>query len=124
MEVSVMKRGQDCMHVVLSTWVLLCPWVLKLAGVAGAAAWGTALVGAALMLLVAPQLLAPKAWEEVTTAVLGLALVVAPWMLDFSNRTGPACSAVIAGILMVTLGGWRFAGDRLWIEWRRGRQAV
>jgi len=119
-----MKRGQDCMHVVLSTWVLLCPWVLKLAGVAGAAAWGTALVGAALMLLVAPQLLAPKAWEEVTTAVLGLALVVAPWMLDFSNRTGPACSAVIAGILMVMLGGWRFAGDRLWIEWRRGRQAV
>ena len=101
-----MKRRQDWTHVVLGSWVLLSPWVLKLTAAQGFAAWGTSLLGAALLALAAPRLLGPKAWEEATTTLLGLTLLVSPWLLDFTGQTAPTLSAVIAGMLAVSIGVW------------------
>jgi len=107
----------------LGAWVLLSPWVLKLAGAHGVAAWATALVGAVLLALSAPILLVPKAWEHATTTLLGLALLVSPWSLDYSGQTGPVCSAVIAGVLIAGLGLPRLTGEDILIQWRRRGQA-
>jgi len=122
-EVSVMKRVQECTHVMLCAWVLLSPWVLKLTDVQGVAAWARALVGAALLALSAPILLVPKAWEHVTTTLLGLALLVCPWLLEYSGRTGPVCSAVIAAVLIAGLGLSRLTREDLLIQWQRRGQA-
>jgi len=118
-----MKRVQECTHVMLGAWVLLSPWVLKLTDVQGVAAWATALVGAALLALSVSVLLVPKAWERATTTLLGLALLVSPWLLDYSGQTGPVCSAVIAGVLIAGLGLSRLRREDLFIQWRRRGQA-
>ena len=114
-----MKRIQECKYLMLGAGVLLSPWVLKLTQVRGVAAWSTALVGAAVLALSAPILLVPKAWEHAMTTLLGLALLVSPWLLDFSGHTGPVCGAVIAGALIVRLGLSRLAGEDFSIQWRR-----
>lgn len=119
-----MKRIQECTYVMLGAWVLVSPWLLKLSDVRGVAAWATALVGGALLALSAPILLVPKAWEHATTALLGLPLLVFPWMLDFSNPTGPVGSAVTAAVLIVGLGLARLAGEDFSIQWRRRGPAV
>jgi len=118
-----MKRVQECTYVILGAWVLLSPWVLKLTDVQGVAAWATALVGAALLALSVSVLLVPKAWEHATTTLLGLALLVSPWLLDYSGQTGPVCSAVIAGVLIAGLGLSRLRREDLFIQWRRRGQA-
>ena len=116
-----MKRRQDWMHVVLGSWVLLSPWVLRLTAAQGFAAWGTSLLGAALLALAAPRLLGPKAWEEATTTLLGIILLVSPWILDFTGQTAPTVSAVIAGVLAVAIGMWPQVSKPGGIRWRRRR---
>jgi hypothetical protein len=118
-----MKRQQEWMHVVLGSWVLLSPWVLKLTTAHGVAAWCTSLLGTALLALAAPRVLGPKVWEEASTALLGLALLVSPWILDFTGQTGPTVSAVIAGLLAVALGMWPWLSESGGIHWRRPHNA-
>jgi len=115
-----MKQRHDWLNLGLGSWVLVFPWVLKLSHGHDVATWGTALLGATLITLAAPVVLAPKAWEQVTTIGLGFILLVSPWVLDFSGQTAPTASAVIVGALVVALGAStlernsvRFRGQRL-----------
>lgn len=98
-----MMRQQDWMRVLLGTWVLFSPWVLRLSGAHGEATWDTSLLGAALVALAGPAVLVPKAWEKPTTILLGGVLLVSPWVLDVGGQTGPTSSAVIVAALVVAL---------------------
>jgi hypothetical protein len=52
-------------------------------------------------------------------AVLGLWLLIAPWVLDYQDRTEVVVSHVVAGLLLLTLGAFRLGKPRTspWLSW-------
>lgn len=103
-----MKRWQNGMNVVLGLWVLISPWVLGFSS-APAATWTTAVLGAAIVVFAGTAAFEPKTWEEAITVVLGLAVMVSPWILSFAPGLSPITSAEIAGIVVTVLGIWAIA---------------
>ena len=57
-------------------------------------------------------MLAPKAWEEWTEAILGLWMVISPWALAFSHVREAMYSAVAVGLIVVLLALWTLATDK------------
>jgi hypothetical protein len=65
--------------------------------------------GAALIVIAAPVVLTPKAWEDATTVLLGFALLVSAWVLDFTGtqRRHPVRSSRKRCSWVSGLGPWR-----------------
>jgi hypothetical protein len=56
--------------------------------------------------LAASALYQVQKWEEWTNALVGIWLVVSPWILNFSSNQMPTWNAVIVGILVLCAAGW------------------
>ena len=105
------KHWQDPVNAVLGVALVVSPWVLDYSSetfaMSNAVVIGLALVAAAL-----GAMLAPKAWEEWTEAVLGLWMVISPWMLAFSHVQVAMYVAVAVGLIVVLLALWTLATDK------------
>src|SRR5215813_3702477 len=78
------KHWQDPVNLILGVWLLISPWVLE--HQAEATSTGNAVILGVLIALAAViALFRVKAWEEWTNVVLGVWLVVSPWILGFSD---------------------------------------
>ncbi len=65
-----------------------------------------------------------KHWQDPLSAVLGLWLLVSPWVLGFAEQTTPTVNAVVFGIaLIATAIGATFV-PRAWEEWTEGAIGV
>lgn len=95
------SRSQDMLNAVLGMILIVLPFVLGAQLVSGVqfAAWGigglVALV--AMYLLNSPQNVKAE-WAQV---ILGILLVISPWVLGFDTVTPMAWSAWIIGVLVV-----------------------
>ena len=105
------KHWQDPVNAVLGVALVVSPWVLDFSSetiaTSNAVVIGLALVAAAL-----GAMLAPKAWEEWTEAVLGLWMVISPWMLGYSHVQTAMYVAVGVGLIVVLLALWTLATDK------------
>jgi uncharacterized protein YjeT (DUF2065 family) len=105
------KHWQDPVNAVLGVALVLSPWVLNFSeetfATVNAVAIGLALVAAAL-----GAMLAPKAWEEWTEAVLGLWMIMSPWALAYSHVQMAMYAAVAVGLVVVLLALWTLATDK------------
>jgi multisubunit Na+/H+ antiporter MnhB subunit len=105
------KHWQDPVNAVLGVALVVSPWVLDYSSetfaMSNAVVIGLALVAAAL-----GAMLAPKAWEEWTEAVLGLWMVISPWMLAYSHVQVAMYAAVVVGLIVVLLALWTLATDK------------
>jgi len=115
-----LKHWQDAVNAVLGVWLVLSPWA------AGywddlAASTNAVLIGLALSAAALGAVLAPRAWEEWTEAVLGLWLIVSPWALGFSAVAAAMAVAVATGIIVMALALWTLATDRDYTGWLRDR---
>jgi len=115
------KHWQDAVNAVLGVWLVLSPWALGFQGdvtaVTTAVVIGVLLVAAAL-----GALLVPRAWEEWSEGMLGLMMLVSPWVLGYSARATPMHSAVVTGIVIVSLSAWTLATDKDYRAWMRKAQ--
>jgi hypothetical protein len=78
----------DCYNLVLGTFLFVSPWLFVFArDVARVDVWVTS---ALLVLISIATLVAFAEWEEWASLVLGLWMVVSPWVLGFPSDDGHA----------------------------------
>ncbi len=100
------SRWQDWVSVALGLWLFFSPWLLGVSDVEAAArsGWilGALIVAVALWALASPQ----STYSEWCNSVLGLAALVAPWVVGFADLGGPAWSFVASGLIVMILSVW------------------
>lgn len=96
-------------------WLIASPYVLGVPFAdevqAGAFRWSFVGPGALVLLLAIGGLAAHQTWETGLAGVVGLWLLVSPWITGFSNSPAALLSAVGAGATIVTLGVWAMVTD-------------
>lgn len=117
-----MKHWQDPLNALLGAWLALSPWVLgfqhQMAPTASGVIVGLALIAASL-----GAVFMPRAWEEWSQAILGLWMIVSPWVLDFSSQMDIMRVAVASGIVVLALALWVLATDKDYSAWMHGHTA-
>ena len=59
----------------------------------------------------------PKHWQDVVNAVLGLWVIISPWVLGFEGSSMAMSNAVIVGVLLVATALGAVFVPRAWEEW-------
>jgi hypothetical protein len=103
------SRWQDWCNVVLGTWLFISPWVMQYPADAPAAMWNSHILGVVVFVLAIIALYVPRLWEEGWSTVLGIWLIISPWVLRFSPHHDVTTNTVIVGILVAILAGWAAA---------------
>lgn len=99
------QRWQDWVSLILGIWLFISPWVLGFTSVANAAtnAW---ILGIAVAVVAIIALSMPQLWEEWVNLILGVWLIIAPWVVGFSNMSTPTWNSVILGIIVALVNLW------------------
>ncbi len=105
------NHWQDPVNAALGAALLLSPWAAGYFGETGATT-NAVVVGVALIAASLGAMLMPQAWEEWAEAVLGLWMVLSPWVLGFSHRTEAMFVALVVGMVVVMLSLWTLATDK------------
>lgn len=118
------QRWQDWATLVLGLWIIASPFLLLAPAAAGAPAisgivhWNFYIVGLALAMIGIAALYSRRPWEEWTDVVLGVWLLISPWILAYTSETALKWDAVIVGLVVAVLAAWALTSDR-----REGRPA-
>jgi len=105
------NHWQDAANAVLGAALIGSPWAMGYSD-AMTATINAVVIGLALMAAALGAMLAPKAWEEWTEAILGLWMVLSPWVLAYSQFYLAMLVAVIVGLGVVVLALWTLATDK------------
>lgn len=112
------RRWQDWANLVLGLWLFVSPRALDYSGVT-AAAWNAYVIGAGILVCAVIAARIPKAWEEIINMVLGVWLVLSPFVLGYSGMTEIALHSVLVGILATAFAIWAMSNDqRFYKRWR------
>jgi hypothetical protein len=111
---SLKLHWPDGLNLLLGVWLVVSPWILGFTGVKYAP--GNAyVVGVIIAVAAVSALLAFHEWEEWVNIILGVWLVITPWLFGFgtlapTTETLAAFAAtwnfVIVGLLVVGLAAW------------------
>ena len=105
------RHWQDPVNLILGVWMLISPWVLGYQGET-TAMWNAVVLGILIGAVAIGALAQPKAWEEWANVVLGIWLVISPWVLGFSGMREPMANAVIVGVVRAVLALWTLGTDK------------
>jgi hypothetical protein len=117
-----LKHWQDAVNSVIGVWLVVSPWALGILD-ERIAAGNAVIIGLALAAAALGAMLVPQAWEEWTELLLGLWLIVSPWVLGFSALTNAMWAAVATGIVISALALWTLATDKEYGGWWLDRSA-
>jgi hypothetical protein len=105
-------RWRDWGMLVLAVWLFLSPWILGVTSapadgsgwsVAAWHAWIVAIVIGAVAVWAALRF---AEWHDWVNGVLGVWVVVSPWILGFAALTAAVWNHVVVGLLIVALAAW------------------
>ena len=110
-------RWRDWAMLALGAWLFLSPWILGFtvaAPVEGAdvttgftaAAWNAWILGVVIAAIALWAALQFAEWHDWANGVLGVWLVVSPWILGFSALTAALWNHIVVGVLIVALAAW------------------
>lgn len=102
---------QDWVNLALAVWLFISPWVLGFAGLPGAA-WNAWIVGVGVAVFAIAALVQFARWQEGVTIVLGLWLIISPWVVGYDAYPTPLWNSLIVGILVAALAAWNAAAHR------------
>jgi hypothetical protein len=103
------KRWQDWLNLILGVWLFLSPWLLGYVGTNLTASWNAWILGVALVVFSAIAVSMPQTWEEVINLLIGIWMVISPWVLSFTGARSAESNAVIVGIVAIVLSAWAMA---------------
>lgn len=116
------KRWQDWANLLLGLWLFVSPWMLQYAD--STAAWNAYVMGAGIVVFAAFAAYMPRTWEEVINTLLGVWLVVSPFLLGFAGMAGVALHTVVIGVLVMAFAMWAMFSDRTFYERWHGSHSV
>jgi hypothetical protein len=105
------EQWQDVVNIVFSIWLFISPWVLSYSG-GGAQAWNAWVVGVIVFVLSIASFAQFQRWEEWINMLLGIWLILSPWILRFSTHSRPTSNAVIVGTIVGVLALWNVLDRR------------
>ena len=108
---SSVKHWQDLVNLILGVWMLVSPWILGFQSESGTAA-NAVILGVLIAAVALIASVRAMAWQEWTNLVLGVWLIISPWVLRFSHTTAAMWDAVIVGILVALLALWAAGTDK------------
>lgn len=103
------RRWQNAVNMLLSLWLFISPWMMHYTH--QAAAWNAWIFGVVTFTFALSTLFVPRIWEETINMLLGLWLVVSPYMLRFASESTIAINTVVVGALLVAFAFWAFYKD-------------
>ena len=92
-------RWQDWFNLVLGAWLIAAPFI----GVGvnhDIAAWNSYVSGAVVAIFAIVALARPQMWEEWLNLIVGLWLIIAPFVLGYTHQSGPMWNQIIVGLLI------------------------
>lgn len=98
-------RWQDYVNLVLGVWLIVAPWI----GVGvhnDLAAWNSYVAGFAVAILSIAAIARSRLWEEWLNLVVGLWLILAPFVLYFTAQSGPTWNHIIVGVVIAIDAAW------------------
>lgn len=101
------QRWQDWVNLVLGVWLFLSPWFGI--GVGAGAAWNSWIFGAVIAVMSVWALSNPQRWEEWVNLVVGVWVLIAPFVLLFTAQTGATWNHIIVGIVVAVDAIWAMA---------------
>jgi hypothetical protein len=110
------KHWQDPVNALLGAWLMVSPWVLGYQGVVVAMV-STMAIGAVLVASSVGAMSLPAAWEEWLDVVLGVALMLAPFLLGFNGVDAALQNALLTGAVVTFLALWVLASDDAFAGW-------
>lgn len=117
-----MKRLRDLVITILGLWLVMSPRLLHFVPNHLNAVWNTWMVGVAVVLLVAVSryLVDERTLgEDIISAVLGLWLMISPWVLGFADHSMERINSILVGSVVAVLALWAMVVDtdiRKWME--------
>lgn len=106
------SRPASGLNVVAGIWLIISAWVVGFAG-QPLATWETLCVGIAVLVLAIIRLGTPGAvglsWINF---LLGIWLIIAPFVLGFSESVAATRNSVVLGILVGVFGLWGAIGEQ------------
>ncbi|TPI43678.1 hypothetical protein FJ414_02335 [Mesorhizobium sp. B3-1-6] len=99
------RKSQDWITLVLAICLFISPWVIGFTA-AMVPAWNAWIVGVLLGALALATLSVFAEWEEWVNVVLGLWLIVSPWLLGFAADTHIMATHVVLGVLVAAASAW------------------
>ena len=99
------RKVQDIINLILAALLFVSPWGLRYSNEtpASQAAW----IGGVVIAVVAIAAIVQFAeWEEWLTMLLGAAVIVAPWVVGYSNVANAVAADVILGALILLVSAW------------------
>jgi hypothetical protein len=115
----VKRRWQDGANLLLGVWLFASPWLIEAVVThaeterywGSAAAWNAYLLGAGLVAFAALAAYMPRAWQEAVNTLLGVWLVVSPFVLGFEDMPRMALHTVLVGIMATAFAIWAMFND-------------
>jgi uncharacterized membrane protein HdeD (DUF308 family) len=93
------KSVQDWINVVCAVLLFISPWVLGFSGELAAAR--TAWVGGIVIFVMAVAAIAQFAeWEEWVALIVGILVLISPWVLGFAAVHAALWTCVVLGIIV------------------------
>lgn len=96
----------DWINLILAALLFISPWVLGFVDQTNAS-WNAWICGIIIAALAVSAIVRFAEWEEWINALLGVWVVVSPWILGFSAVLAAVWSHVILGVLIAALACWR-----------------
>ena len=106
------ERTCDVINLVLGAFLLCSPWIFGFAS--GLQTQNAVISGIVIAILSIAALAAFAEWEEWLNLIVGLWVVVSPWVLGFAGTTAMRV-CVIVGLVVAAI-----AAIELWMEHRGG----
>jgi hypothetical protein len=104
------RRWQDQLILVLGLWLIVSPWAL--AYPAGSLQMTNAIVsGLILAVLSAFELYKTYFWAVVVNLLVGIWVVISPWVLRIADTRTVMWNELIVGIAVVVLALWEMRTD-------------
>ena len=112
MEIPEAWNWQDWLDMVLGLWLAVSPWIIGFADGDPAATRNALIVGIAIAVLSALTFLAYHIVEEWIDVILGVWLIVSPWVLAGPRDPTVVADFVIVGAIVLALSGYEIWAAR------------
>lgn len=102
-------KWENWTNLVLGIWFFITPWIIPSALEGRAlqiAGWNSWVVGAVVAISAGLALQDLKPWEEWVNLVLGVWIVLSPWIFGYVTETGLLWNSVIVGAVIAVLSGF------------------
>lgn len=101
------RRWQDGIMFLFGAWLFFSPYALNYSDMTSAAAWMAFALGIALVVLAVAALADPtQIWEERVHLVIGVWLIVSPFVLRYNMEAAPIWNQGIVGLLILVISLW------------------